>query len=252
MVASAYAAGRSSRSSKMSWRVPFGNGRSLLRPLMTVADHPAAQRQQSAELIGTVAAAEHEPEPRSTRALMPPLAFQTGDADFFPQPVVERRGRERVLRGPRRARVLERKRVAGQSGLQSPAALLRAPLTAQKGFDQPRLVAVREVGLHVHLGLGADIPRQRRAELDGQLRQLDARDVFEACITGPAAVTQLARATVGPARKFGSSRERARRSARAARPGWFPHRHRTERALPAARGRSRRTATMRLKRSRVT
>ena len=98
--------------------------------------------------------------------------------------------------------MLERERRAGQSGLQSLAAGLVAPLFAQKCFDEPRLIAVGEIGLHVRLGLRANAPRQRRTELQRELRQIDARHVLEAGVGGTTAIAQFAGAAVGPARDF--------------------------------------------------
>ena len=144
---------------------------------------------------------------RAAFAGVPPLAFDTRDADLLPQPVVERRSRQRVRGRPRRSSVLERERCAGQAGLQSPAAHFPAPLLAEQRFDQPRLVAIREVRLHVGLRLRADSPGKRRADLHSEFRQIDTCHLLEACVAGPAAVPQFSRPAIGPARELGAARD---------------------------------------------
>jgi len=81
-----------------------------IQAAQAIADHPSTQRQQAPQLIRTEARADDDTEARSALSCVPPFAFDTRNADFLPQPVVERRSRERVLGRPGWADVLERER----------------------------------------------------------------------------------------------------------------------------------------------
>ncbi len=55
------------------------------------------------------------------------------------------------------------------AGLQPKTLLRAAPFLAQERFDQPGTVIAGDIRLHVDLRLGAQVPGQGRAQLDGQL-----------------------------------------------------------------------------------
>ena len=92
--------------------------------------------------------------------------------------------------------------------LQAPSVFVRAPFLADERLDDPRVVVAGDVVLHVELQPARASPRAVLAPASmREFRQLEARDALGSRIGESSAESRLARAGIGPARRFAAARD---------------------------------------------